>query len=146
MLPLFALVVTLLQSTTCRDLAITPVQPARSANTRTISSPSGDIYVSTIPLVDQRNVIKAYVNIAEGQVVLNVNMDSLGRHALAQFTAAHVGATIAFLYDGHLVRAARILDPLRSGNFLIGPLATTEAHHLAKAINQSVTSCANHVG
>ena len=132
---------TYLQSTNCHPLVITPVQAAGSPNTRTISTESGKMYVSKTPLVDQRHVVGAYVNVTEGQVVLNVNLDADGGATLARFTTAHVGSTIAFFYDGRLVRAARILDPLRNGNFLIGPLDRRQADRLAASINQSVASC-----
>jgi preprotein translocase subunit SecD len=138
---MMTLAVALLQSAMCHELAIVPVQSDRSANTREIAAEGDEIYVSNVSLADQRHVVGAYVNVTDGQVVLNVNLDSVGRAALVQFTAKHVGSTIAFLHDGRRVRAARILDPLREGNFLIGPLDAAEAQRLAKEINESVSIC-----
>ena len=111
-------------SVTCHHVEIVPVQSLPSKDTRVISGGGRHINVRETPLVDERHVVGAYVNVTEGQIVLNVNLDS-----------------VAFLYEGHLVRTARILDPLRSGSFLIGPLNKNEADRLAAAINDSVPPC-----
>ncbi len=110
---------------------------------RTITGPSGKVlHLEAAPLVTIADFTGANVSLTENQIVLNISLDRDGGGRLRQFSKDHVGTTIAFIVDGDVIKAARILDPIQFDGFLVGPLERPKAEALADAINKSASDAA----
>ncbi|GAA0551975.1 preprotein translocase subunit SecD [Rhizomicrobium palustre] len=112
---------------------------------RTMSGPDGKLlHLDAAPLLTSADFTGANVSPTEGQIVLNINLDRDGAQRIQQFSKSHVGATLAFIADGEVLNAARILDPITFDGFLVGPLEQAKADGLAKQINQAAADHACH--
>jgi preprotein translocase subunit SecD len=105
---------------------------------RTIAEPDGNVlHLKAAPLLTMADFAGAGVTLTENQIVLNVDLDRDGAARIQAFSKANVGARIAFIADGQVIKTAKILDPITFNGFLVGPLDRAKADALAAAINKN---------
>jgi preprotein translocase subunit SecD len=100
-----------------------------------VSSEGRVVHVSKQPLLAFKDFTNAYVTLTEGQVVLNIGLTRSSSKRWVDFTAKHVGSTVAFVVGDKVVRIPTIKDPSTGPGLLIGPFSREEAQKLADSIN-----------
>lgn len=119
----------------CPRMEFVVVDPQGS---RTIAEPNGKIlHLDATPLLTMADFTGANVTLTENQIVLNIDLDHDGAQRIRQFSKNNVGARIAFIANGEVIKTAKILDPIQFDGFLVGPLDRPKADALADAINKS---------
>lgn len=116
------------QRSTCPQVEIAAVaqQPGASGPDKTT-------------LVSPPEVVDAYVNITEGQPVLNLSFKPEAARKVRDFTAAHVGGSIAMIVDGKVARVVKVLDPITGDGVLISPVERPAADDLAAKLKACAT-------
>lgn len=93
------------------------------------------------PIATQAEVTRARVSLTEGQIVLNLDLAKAAGERLRRYTASHVGSRLAFSFDGKVLMAPRILDPIKADGFLAGPFDKPHADAYAEQINSGAAEC-----
>lgn len=120
----------------CPRIELAGVLAAPAPHARKVSlRAAGAVLLARRDLVGPTDVAKAYVNVTEGQTVLNLSFKADAAARVRAYTASHVGGEIALLLDNRPLRTMKVLDPIKGDGILIGPVDRAEAEALAQRIN-----------
>lgn len=122
----------------CPAIEVSAIADAQSDSTRPVALNDGtQISLTKTPLVTSADITGANASLTEGQWVLNVNLTDEAAQRVQDFSKQNVGRTMAFLVDGKVHRAPKILDPITGKGFLIGKFDQAAAERLATAIRNA---------
>ena len=121
----------------CPNVEIAAVVGPGAESARVAKDQAGrPIALAAHDLVSPPDLTRSYVNVTEGQVVLNLSFASIAAERVRDFTAANVGAQLALLIDGRVVKTVRVRDPIRDDGVLIGPVERVAAETLSAQVNR----------
>jgi len=110
-------------------------KPARALQVRAVAAGTGAVKLLPRVVVSADMVRGAYPAAdAAGKSVLRLDFNDEGRRRLADYTTTHVGGRVAFVFDGEVLAAPVILDPMTDGKAeLSGQYSPRTWRALAKA-------------
>ena len=113
--------------------------PDSAFSIRPLEGASGEAKASEQVLISADMVLKAYPAAdPNGRLALRFEFNDEGRRRLADYTAAHVGERIAFVANGEVLSAPKILDPMTGGKAEIsGDFSAETLRTLAAAFPDS---------
>ena len=120
----------------CPRLEIAAVSSGGASAVRIAPSALGPVSLQMADLASTEDVIGAFVNTTEGAPVLNLTFKREAGLRIRNFTARHVGGSIAIIVDGGVTRVVKVLDPIKGDGILIGPVDRSSATALATRLNR----------
>ena len=90
-------------------------------------------------VLDERTVVSASItNSPTGDVRIALHFSDAGAKRLAEITAANIGRKLAIVFDGQILAAPSIMEPITGGMAEIsGTFSRTEAAAICDALNRS---------
>ena len=90
--------------------------PDGAFSIRPLQGAAGEAKPSDRVLISAGMVLRAYPAAdPNGRLSVRFEFNDEGRRRLADYTSAHVGERIAFIANGEVLSAPKILDPMTSG-------------------------------
>ena len=119
----------------CPAIEVSAVADARNDSTRSAAlNDSTTIPLTRTPLVTSADITGANASPTEGQWGLNVNVTDEAAKRVHDFSAQHIGRTLALLIDGKVQGTPTIVGTITAKGFLIGEFSRADAERLATAI------------
>ena len=117
----------------CQKLEVVAVTPTGQGAVRLLG-PQGSLEIEAKPLVAAGEVTGAEAGVAGGDNVLRVAFTPEAAKRLQAWTGAHVGARVAILLDGEVLRVAPVSGPIGGGGLQLGGMDRNQAQSLAAGL------------
>jgi len=122
----------------CPAIEVSAVADAPSDSTRSAAlNDSRKIPLAGTPLVTSADITDATAALTDGQWGLSVSVTDEAAKRVHDFTAQHIGGTMALLIDGKVQGTPKIVGPVTTKKYLIGQFTRADAERLATAIRNN---------
>jgi len=118
-------------------IEVRPVVEEGGSSSVDMKADDGSVFhVSKAALLTEKDLSDASVTPAGEHSTLNLVLNGSGAKQMTSYTSGHVGAKLAFVVDGELLKVPVVRVPIQDGKVVISFMPEDQALKLARSIHQ----------